>query len=62
MNEQEILVLATEIFGSKDNAARWISSPLPALGGQTPLSKLRTRIGVDRVKEVLAGIQYGVYV
>ena len=58
----ELIARATEIFGSKDKAARWITSPLPSLGGQTPLSKLRTGIGVERVKEVLAGIQYGVYV
>ena len=58
----ELIARATALFGTQEKATRWITTPLAALGEETPLSKLRTGVGVDRVKEILAAIQYGVYV
>lgn len=58
----ELIARATALFGTQAKAARWITTPQAALGEETPLSKLRTGVGVDRVKEILAAIQYGVYV
>ena len=58
----QVIAAATTGLGSRPKAIEWMRTPLPALGGATPLSKLRTEIGTARVHEVLTAIEHGVYV
>ncbi len=49
------------VFGSAQKADRWMKRPNPALGHQTPLSLLRSRAGVQRVRTILGRIANGIY-
>lgn len=57
----QVIANATTIFQSRPKAIEWMHTPLPGLGGETPLSKLGTEIGTTRVHEVLSAIEHGVY-
>jgi putative toxin-antitoxin system antitoxin component (TIGR02293 family) len=52
---------ATRIFGDADKAARWLRKPNASLGGQTPLSLLRTETGAKAVEESLIQIDHGIF-
>lgn len=52
---------ASEIFGSAEKARGWMSSPLAALDGETPLQRADTSIGAIQVDDLLGRIDYGVY-
>jgi putative toxin-antitoxin system antitoxin component (TIGR02293 family) len=55
------LARATEVFGSREKALRWLDTAVPSLGNRTPLSLLSTRNGVAEVEDVLGAIEYGVW-
>ena len=57
----KVLAKAIEVFESADLAKGWIKEPLPALGGQAPLSLLDTSTGVDLVMTELVRIEHGVF-
>ncbi len=57
----QVIAMSTTVFDSRPKAIQWLHSPLHALGGATPLSKLGTEIGTSRVHELLSAIEYGVY-
>lgn len=52
---------AREVFGSKEDARRWLSSPALALGGGAPIDFLDTDVGTEEVLNVLQAIDWGVY-
>ncbi len=52
---------AETVFGSPENAKRWMNKPNRALGGLTPIKALETDIGAAEVVNVLGRIEYGVY-
>jgi putative toxin-antitoxin system antitoxin component (TIGR02293 family) len=56
-----IAALTREVFESDETARRWMRRPNRALGGLTPFEMLDTDIGAQKVNEVLARIEYGVY-
>jgi len=56
-----IVSQAAEIFGSEAKAIHWMKSPVPALGGQTPLACAETQIGLREVEDVLIRIEDVVY-
>jgi putative toxin-antitoxin system antitoxin component (TIGR02293 family) len=56
-----LLERATEIFGSVEKARGWMSTPLAALGGETPLQRADTSVGAMQVDDLLGRIDYGVY-
>jgi putative toxin-antitoxin system antitoxin component (TIGR02293 family) len=56
-----ILKRAQEIFGSVEKAREWMSTPLSAFEGETPLQRADTFIGANQVDDVLGRIDYGVY-
>ena len=56
-----VLALATEVFGSKEKACRWLQKPNRALGQEVPLSLLDTGIGANLVVEELGRIDHGVF-
>jgi putative toxin-antitoxin system antitoxin component (TIGR02293 family) len=55
----ELLAQATEVFGSADQAAVWLTRPHPVLDGQTPLRRARTPWGLGKVQGMLAALRYG---
>lgn len=52
---------AQAVFGSAQQADRWMTRPNRALGRRTPLSLLRSSAGVQRVRTILGRIANGVY-
>jgi len=56
-----LLDRATEIFGSVEKARGWMSTPLAAFGGETPLQRADTSVGAMQVDKLLGRIDYGVY-
>ena len=52
---------ATEVFGSRQNAMRWLGTPIPALEYETPVSMLDRTEGVNAVLAVLGRIEHGVF-
>lgn len=52
---------AARVFGNAAKAARWLRKPNASLGGQTPLSLLRTETGAKAVEESLTQIDHGIF-
>ena len=52
---------ATDVFGDKDAAFRWLGTPVAALDYATPISCLGTHQGAVRVDDVLTQIEHGVW-
>jgi putative toxin-antitoxin system antitoxin component (TIGR02293 family) len=57
----KILALAESVFGSREKARHWLSTPNRALGNSIPLALLETEAGADEVTNVLGRIEHGVY-
>lgn len=53
-------IKAAKIFGPGP-AREWMKTPLPALGGNTPLGLCDTSLGASGVEDLLGRIDYGVY-
>ena len=51
---------AIEVIGNKDEALRWLNSPVRALNYATPLSLLDTPQGTKDVLTVLGRLEHGV--
>jgi putative toxin-antitoxin system antitoxin component (TIGR02293 family) len=54
-----VAVLAEDVFEDKDAAARWLSTPNHALGGQAPVLHCDTEIGARQVRRILRAIEWG---
>lgn len=52
---------AKEIFGSQENAVKWLKSPNNVLGGITPVQTMSSRFGAEEVMDILGRIEYGVF-
>lgn len=52
---------ATDVLESTEAADRWMTSPAPALGNQTPLAAARNEAGSQEVHDLLVRIDHGVY-
>lgn len=52
---------ATQILGSAADAQTWLDTPAMALDNQTPRTLLSTPAGVDRVRDHLTRLEYGVH-
>lgn len=61
LQRAEIYALATDLFGSEEDAQRWLQNPAFGLGGQRPVDLLDTETGIAPVKEYLIRIDRGVY-
>jgi putative toxin-antitoxin system antitoxin component (TIGR02293 family) len=57
----ETLAKATEIFGGKEEAERWMSKPAMGLDRQRPIELLQTVQGAELVNDFLGRLEYGVY-
>ncbi|MDK4732048.1 DUF2384 domain-containing protein [Rhizobium sp. CNPSo 3490] len=57
----EILVKATDIFGSQAEAEQWLERPAVGLDQRRPIDLLGTPAGVELVEDHLDRLEYGVY-
>ena len=62
LRASRVFAKALELFES-DRAAtsEWMHSPLPALGGETPIDTARTELGTRQVENLVGRIEHGVY-
>lgn len=58
--DDDVIALAVQIMGSRDNAYVWLTSPAYGFGFQTPLDVLRTPEGKDAVIDELGRIAHGI--
>ena len=57
----ETLAKATEVFGGKEEAERWMSKAAMGLDGRRPIDLLQTVQGAELVNDFLTRLEYGVY-
>jgi putative toxin-antitoxin system antitoxin component (TIGR02293 family) len=58
----EILAKATEVFGSQEEAERWLERPAMGLDGHRPVDLMATSAGTELVETFLEQLEHGVYV
>ena len=49
------------VGGNLHDAREWLSTPAPALGGQTPLDMTQTEIGAEEVMHLIGRLEHGVF-
>lgn len=52
---------AVDVLGGEENARRWFTTPLRALGNEKPIEFTKTEIGAREVEDLLGRIDHGVY-
>jgi putative toxin-antitoxin system antitoxin component (TIGR02293 family) len=57
----EVLAKATSVFGSKEEAERWLVRPATGLDRQRPVDLLETQPGTELVEQFLERIDRGAY-
>jgi putative toxin-antitoxin system antitoxin component (TIGR02293 family) len=55
-----VIKRAAEVIGDRDEALRWVGTPVRALGYATPISLLGTHEGSEQVLAVLDRLEHGV--
>ena len=55
----DLVAQATEVFGSPQQAALWLTKPHPLLGDEAPLKRARTPWGMSKVQGMLVALRYG---
>nr|WP_173267166.1 antitoxin Xre/MbcA/ParS toxin-binding domain-containing protein [Pseudomonas sp. LM8]AIT41788.1 hypothetical protein [Pseudomonas sp. LM8] len=54
-----VLVVVESLFGDRDKALRWLSTPKRRFGGSSPIEMLNTHIGAGLVEELLVQLADG---
>lgn len=54
-----VFVQAASVFGGRENGNEWLTTQIPALGGQRPIDLCDTFEGRSLVREALRKIEYG---
>jgi putative toxin-antitoxin system antitoxin component (TIGR02293 family) len=57
----EILVKATAVLGSQEEAEQWLLRPAMGLDQRRPIDLLATTAGAEIVQDFLGRLEYGVY-
>ena len=57
---ERILERATDVIGTREEALRWMGTPVRALNYATPISLLSDGAGADRVLAVLTNLEHGI--
>jgi putative toxin-antitoxin system antitoxin component (TIGR02293 family) len=52
---------AIEVIGDRDEAFRWLGTPVPELGFRAPIALASTKAGEKAVLDVLGRLEHGVY-
>lgn len=55
-----LLKLGAEVFGSVQNFTAWLSLPSMAMGGICPKELLKSRFGIEAIKNELGRIAHGI--
>lgn len=55
--QSDLMVRAAEVFG--DDGPTWMTKPHPLLDGKTPAEFATNEYGGEKVRSILAAIQYG---
>jgi putative toxin-antitoxin system antitoxin component (TIGR02293 family) len=58
---QRLLKKASDVFGDKQDARRWLTHPQPGLGNTVPIEFAKTELGAREVENLLGRIEYSVY-
>jgi putative toxin-antitoxin system antitoxin component (TIGR02293 family) len=58
---QRLLKTASDVFGDKEDARRWLIHPQPGLGNIAPVEFAKTELGAREVENLLGRIEYSVY-
>lgn len=56
----KVVARATDVIGDREQALRWLGTPVRALNFQTPVSQLATPQGTEAVEIVLSRLEHGV--
>jgi putative toxin-antitoxin system antitoxin component (TIGR02293 family) len=57
----KVLTRCISVFGSKEQATRWLNNPNHALGGERPIRLMDTIEGITLVHDTVTRIEYGVF-
>lgn len=57
----EVLARATDVFGTREDAERWLEAPAIGLDQRRPIDLLGTSAGTEAVKTYLERIDHGIY-
>ncbi len=57
----DMIQRASEVLGSRDEAMRWLGTPVRGLDFATPISLLGTKEGAERVSDILGQMERGVW-
>jgi putative toxin-antitoxin system antitoxin component (TIGR02293 family) len=57
----KVFTRCIDVFGSKEQAARWLNNPNHALGGERPIRLMDTIEGISLVHDTVTRIEYGVF-
>ncbi|HKL77660.1 MAG TPA: antitoxin Xre/MbcA/ParS toxin-binding domain-containing protein [Gammaproteobacteria bacterium] len=55
----QVFAQAEAVFGSREAAREWLTTPQRGLGNAVPLSLLATHAGLNQVQDLLGRIEYG---
>jgi hypothetical protein len=58
---ESIIRRAIDVIGEREQALRWMGTPVQALGYATPISLLNDAAGAQQVMDVLAALEQGVW-
>jgi hypothetical protein len=58
-DEATVINRAVDVIGDREEALRWLGTPVRALGYATPISKLKDEVGAKEVMSVLAALEQG---
>lgn len=56
-----LLIMAVDVFGSKEHALRWLKASRSQLKGKTPLDFADTELGCQEIVNLLGRIEHGVF-
>ena len=59
--DSAVINRAIEVIGDRQEALRWLGTPVRALGFRTPIATAATRDGQKNVLAVLDQLEHGVY-
>ncbi len=57
----ELYDLATQVIGDETSARRWMQTPRPVFGGQTPFELAYSELGAREVEHLLHRVEHGVF-
>jgi putative toxin-antitoxin system antitoxin component (TIGR02293 family) len=56
-----LLLYGIEVIGSKEHFTKWLGLPNMALGGMEPVQLLELPGGIEKVRQLLGRIEYGIF-